>query len=215
MKSLGVPSDLRIMTSGIRVASFNALLRGVPMKKVFYITWLVFGFLQLGDASGAQLLSQEPTENHSSETSALPVRISRSFFEKQTSVETSYISSAGAQTHASLATWNENQGTPQKAVGALAVFNDHVGCAEIKELPPMQLCFDIQDDVSSLTLASGQMSVDGLSSVADLSCISDTRFLGAKKNGNSGFTVSYQLSPTDDVRCKSEGGVLNLTINAV
>jgi hypothetical protein len=125
------------------------------------------------------------------------------------------VTSAGAQTHASLATWNENQGTPQKAVGALAVFNDHVGCAEIKELPPMQLCFDIQDDVSSLTLASGQMSVDGLSSVADLSCISDTRFLGAKKNGNSGFTVSYQLSPTDDVRCKSEGGVLNLTINAV
>jgi hypothetical protein len=191
-------------------------------KRLFYIAWLIFGFLQLGDASGAQLLSQEPSESNSSEISsqaALPVRISRTFFEKQTNVETSYIDNTGSVAHTSAVVWNENQTTtpptPYGTEQPLAVFNDHVGCAEIKELPPMQLCFNIQDDVSSLTLASNQMSVDGLSSVADLSCISDTHFIGAKKNGNSGFTVSYQLSSTESARCKNAGGVLNLTMQAI
>jgi hypothetical protein len=193
-------------------------------KRLFYIAWLVFGFLQLGDASGAQLLSQEPVENNSSEISQspqalLPVRISRSFFEKQTKVETDYISPEGTIARTSAAIWNENQSEAQpttvQSESALAVFNDHVGCAEIKELPPMQLCFNIQDDVSSLTLASGQMSVDGLSSVADLSCIADTRLIGAKKNGASSFTVSYQLSATNSARCGKAGGVLNFTVSSI
>jgi hypothetical protein len=56
-------------------------------KQLFYIIWLALGIFQLGDAAGAQLLSQEPNENNSSEispTASMPVRISRSFFEKQT-----------------------------------------------------------------------------------------------------------------------------------
>jgi hypothetical protein len=198
----------------------------MKFKKLFYVAWLILGFFQLGDASGAaQLLSQEPSENNSSEvstTAALPVRISRTFFEKQTTVETSYVSPAGNVAHYSEATWNENRdnmATPSTDGSPLAVFNDHVGCAEIKELPPMQLCFNIQDDVSSLTLTSNQMSLKGLdgglNSIADLSCISSSHFLGAKKNGNSGFTVSYQLSPADGTRCKSAGGVLNLTMQAI
>jgi hypothetical protein len=195
----------------------------MTFKKVFYITWLVLGFFQLGDTSaGAQLLSQEPTENNSSEavsTTQLPVRISRTFFAKQTTVETNYISLNGNTSHYSAATWNEDQNSPQPVLAGsekpIATFNDHVGCAEIKELPPMQLCFNIQDDVSSLTLASNQMSVDGLNSVADLSCISSSHFLGAKKNGSAGFTVSYQLNPTADSRCKTSGGILNLTMRAI
>lgn len=197
-------------------------------KRLFYITWLALGFTQfgqlwqLGDAAGAELLSQEPNENNSSEVSPaapLPVRISRSFFEKQTGIQTDYITSSDniAQTTPVIwpLTWNEirNQTTPDSQ--AIATFDDHVGCAEIKELPPMRLCFNIQDDVSSLTLTSSQMSVDGLSSVADLSCISDTHFIGAKKNGNSSFTVSYRLSPTDNSRCKNAGGVLNLTVQTI
>jgi hypothetical protein len=185
----------------------------MAFKKIFYAAWLVFGIFQLGDASGAEFFSQEPAEN--------TVRVARSFFERQTAVETIYARPTGNTAHFSRVAWNEERNSPPtvsaKSSGEnpIAVFNDHVGCAEIRELPPMRLCFNIQDDVSSLTLASNQMSVDGLDSIEDLSCISASHFLGAKKNDNSGFTVSYRLSPKASERCKSAGGVLNLTMRPI
>ena len=109
------------------------------------------------------------------------------------------------------------QAGPVNLVGPqpIASYDNHLGCAEITSISPLQLCFIIQSDVSSLTLSPDQMSLAGLQSIVDTSCISQTKFVGASKKADSrGFTVQYQLIENSDPRCAGKGGTLVLSIQS-
>jgi cytoskeletal protein RodZ len=154
-----------------------------------------------------------------------PVRISRALFENTTLTSTTQILppatevNATPQSLASSIHWDEQQtqAAPVNLIGPtpIASYDNHVGCAEFTNISPLQLCFTIQSDVSSLTLSADQMSLTGLQSVVDTSCITQTKFVSATKNSdNSGFTVQYQMIESSDPRCAGKGGTLYLSIHS-
>jgi hypothetical protein len=170
-------------------------------------------------------VASSSTGTTSGSTPSTPVRISRALFENASLTSTTLISpptteaNATPQTFSSNINWNEDQtqAAPVNLIGPtpIASYDNHVGCAEFTNISPLQLCFTIQSDVSSLTLSADQMSLAGLQSVVDTSCISQTKFVSATKNSdNSGFTVQYQMIQTSDPRCAGKGGTLNLTIHS-
>lgn len=201
-------------------------------RKLFYVVWLVFGLFQLAlvrDSNAATVLQSasatqtDPNSegNTNTATASMPVRISRSMFENSTLISNARFSGAGQpQQYSSGIHWNEAsapQAHPVNLVGSqpIASYDNHTGCAEFTNISPLQLCFIIQSDVSSLTLNADQMSLAGLQSIVDTSCISQTKFVKSSKNGdNSGFTVQYQLLETADPRCTGKGGTLNLTVQS-
>ena len=161
----------------------------------------------------------------SGSTPSTPVRISRAFFENATLTSTTQIAppstevNASPQSLSSTIHWDEQQteAAPVNLVGPtpIASYDNHIGCAEFTNISPLQLCFTIQSDVSSLTLNADQMSLAGLQSVVDTSCITQTKFVSATKNSdNSGFTVQYQMIESSDPRCAGKGGTLNLSIHS-
>jgi hypothetical protein len=197
-----------------------------------YLGWLVMGLLQLalvgcGEASGDQLLSQGPTNStqESNNEAAgtmnhLPVRISRAIFEKPVSAQ--YAISGQARSGSSNVYWDEEHpddsiaNAPVNAAGEkpIAVFDNHTGCAEFTNVAPLQLCFTIQSDVSSLTLNADQMRLAGWESITDSGCISEAKFIKATKTDNHAFTVTYQLKEASDPRCAGQGGTLNLSVHS-
>jgi len=201
-------------------------------KKLFYAVWLVFGLFQVAlvrDSNAATVLQSasatqtDPNSegNTSSATASVPVRISRSLFDNSTLTSSAQFSGEGQpQQYSSSVHWDEAsqpQAHPVNLIGPqpIASYDNHTGCAEFTNISPLQLCFTIQSDVSSLTLNADQMSLAGLQSIVDPSCISQTKFVKATKNSdNTGFTVQYQLQETADPRCTGKGGTLNLTVQS-
>jgi len=159
--------------------------------------------------------------NTSTSSTTIPVRISRSLFDNSTLTSSAQFSGDGQlQQLSSSVHWNETsqqQAHPVNLIGPqpIASYDNHTGCAEFTNISPLQLCFTIQSDVSSLTLNADQMSLAGLQAIVDTSCISQAKFVGAtKKSDNTGFTVQYQLQETADPRCTGKGGTLNLSVQS-
>jgi hypothetical protein len=187
-------------------------------RKYFYLSWLVLGTLQVLTASGCgqsasgadHLLSDDShvsqSEERAGEAQAMPVRVSRAFFESPLKGE---LSLSGGSPEQGDVSWREfeleNQGSaPAAGSGAvIADFHDTKGCATYAG--GVELCFKLMGDVSNVGLNEREMNTSGLGAWIDRQlgqpCPGaqwDARFLRAERDRqgqgiDGSFTVTYEV----------------------
>lgn len=143
----------------------------MDIQKVLYKFWLVLGFTQILCLSACQqnnpstengpeslLSNTEPASAHVQEA-AMPVRISRAFFESPVQG----IVQQNNDEYETTTTWHEEPPTAPPPTGpVLGDFREHRGCAYYEKTNGIQLCFNVVPDVSSIGVNAKEVTVEGI-----------------------------------------------------
>jgi hypothetical protein len=195
-------------------------------KRGIYGGWLMIGAVQLlgvavsGNLWNDSLFSEPPAE--ASERKEVPqtvtLRISRGLFERGLTAKIDLSNIEEKQSLTSSVRWNEYAEPLPPALlepgqTPLAIFDDHIGCAEFSDLAPMRVCFKIQSDVSSVALTSDQMWLEGPGAVLDPKCLNVMNLVRADRS-DDGLLVMFQLIPKPTSSCASLAGTLTLSLTS-
>jgi|GEM_PF-3593261 len=181
--------------------------------KAFHVSWLFLGFVQLAALSACgvpghsdALLQNTP---ESSRNSSSPTgsgissrgttrysRLSLGFFDFP-STATLSLQSGGAEVYNNSSAVSWEIGPAQGAApqsGARGDYRSHTGCESYAQFDGIQLCFQIQGDVSNVGLNSQEMGISGLASFISKNSdctdsASDPVFVSAGSTGSSFETV--------------------------
>lgn len=178
-----------------------------------------------GAAPGATALAAEVAP-----AAAMPVRISRAFFEKSVEGELRIVSSAPGQGPVQTSvSWSESGPIGDAPVATaetgavLADFRDSRGCANLRDADGVEVCFKLMGDVSSVGLNAREMEATRLGGWVGRQvgqpCPGvewQTRFAGAERSpadGPQAFTVTFVAEP-GSLECAAEPVKAQITLRA-
>lgn len=189
-------------------------------NKSFHTSWLVLGLLQIGmffssnPFGSASLFSEKAAEGQEkpATVSQIPVRISRTVFEKELSAR---VQTNSSEAQSSDVNWVENAAELPPSIDPgqvpIAVEKDHIGCAEFTDLSPMRLCFLIQGDVDSVALKPNQAWLEGTNAVLDPKCVQVLNLTDARRTAD-GFSLRFSVIPKSSAACQTQAATLTTEI---
>jgi len=146
----------------------------------------------------------------------VPVRINRSFFEKDYQQSVQITVNGSALDYSGRGTWKE-QATdlpapaPDESTGpVLADFRDFKACSSNDRAPGVGVCFNVMPDVSSVGMNAKEMKLEGLSQVVPSECsdaASQLAFKGATRSaynpagGPEHYTAEFSNGEAAGSRC--------------
>lgn len=227
------------------------------MKKGFYQFWLAMGLLQtlafvgcsgasLGIASAPPLLSSGPNpssnsiapnsesagspqlENSNSRPDFMPVRFSRSFFEKslqaKVEIQSEGSSSPLYQADSSLSWEDRGPNGPAPQGDYLADYRAHDQCATLHQASGAILCFTLEADVSTVSMTGELVKLTGFEAQSEQtlatkdnhcsSAISGFEFLRASKT-NTSVTAIFKPHYESGTNCPENGETVAITLSSI